>query len=121
MPASIEQTQEGIFLLTCTGDLTSAEYARVVRELWAHPAFAPGARVLWDLREGTLRWSKEEVRAQARFLEAERPKVETLVAVVVDSDVSFGLTRMIGGHIDGIPVEISPFSDFDAALAWLRN
>jgi len=99
------------------GPLTSADLTQYARLLADDPRFRPDFCQLCDLREVT------EVRVGAsgiREVAALNPfGAGARRAVVVGSDVVFGLARMYQMLTESSPDEVEIFRDLDEALRWL--
>ena len=97
--------------------LTGADLIRHARILAADPGFQPHFSQLCDMRDVT------EIRADAagiRELAALNPfGAGSRRALVVASDVVFGMARMYQILTEPSPDEFELFRDFDKALDWL--
>jgi len=99
------------------GVVTDRELLAHVRALTADPRFAPHFRQLADLRDGTdmqvtASTIREMVRLNPFWAGARR-------ALVVTSDVVFGMARMYQLLRDESPDELQIFRKVDDALQWL--
>lgn len=65
--------------------------------------------------------SPAEVRAVAEYLGPYRKRVRGRCAVVVGSDLHFGLSRMGSAFSDNVGVDAQVFRSVPEALAWLRG
>ena len=85
---------------------------------------APTRLALWDLRRSTVNEATtDELRdATSEFLRTARAQKQGgRAAIVVGSDATYGLMRMLITHaeLDGYAVELRPFREIAAARAWL--
>ena len=99
------------------GVVTDRDFLAHVRALTANPRFARGFRQLVDLRDVTdIQVTASTVREMVRLnpfgASAQR-------AVVVTSDVVFGMARMYQILSDESPDELQIFRKMDDALQWL--
>ena len=99
------------------GVVTDRDFLAHVRALTANPRFARGFRQLVDLRDVTdIQVTASTVREMVRLnpfgASAQR-------AVVVTSDVVFGMARMYQILSDESPDELQIFRKMDDALRWL--
>jgi hypothetical protein len=108
---------------TVTGDLKLFDVRRTLEDVYARPEFRPDAAALWDLREATGEVPTEDVRHLVDFVtkligDGDQGKV----AIVVASDLGFGLSRMyetiLGGQTRK-PMKV--FRDIDEANTWLDD
>src|SRR5262245_38716971 len=65
--------------------------------------------------------SPREVRHVAQYLGPYRKRTRGRVAVVVGSDLQFGLSRMGSAYSDSVGVDARGFRARDEALDWLRK
>lgn len=113
----------GIVVVTVETTLTSDHAIEIAEAVLRDPAFERGMNSLWDLRKADIgRIQAEDLRrigAHRRRIAPERGPHKT--ALLVDSDVSFGLARMYGALSERPPQSIEVFRDYRRALAWLEE
>ena len=118
MPTSYQL--DAVQRLVCSrswGVLTDAEVVDLYRRLAAEPEFEPTFRQLCDLREVTrLATSTPALRdlAQSSVFAAGARR-----AVVVGSDLDYGIARMFQTFCELAGAEVSVFRDRPSAVAWL--
>lgn len=84
------------------------------------PRFRPGMPILVDDRARTESPSAQEIRRMAHDSKAQPQPVEgSRCALLVASDLQFGLSRMYELMMEGGPMEVRVFRDEDEAVAWL--
>ncbi len=90
-------------------------FQRVSQEPW-FPAAS-----LTDVCQANAEIPSNEVRAIAALLRQLGPRLQRKpIAVLVGSDVAFGLVRMIGLLLDD-ELSVRPFRSRESAMAWLRE
>jgi hypothetical protein len=100
------------------GDVGLTDVAACIEDVQREPWFP--LPTLSDVREATASIPSGEVRAIAGLLRDFSPKLRGVpIAVVVASNVSYGLVRMLGLLVDDV-LTIRPFRDDASALEWLR-
>lgn len=113
-----------IVVFTWAGEFTLNEYYETMAELEASKAYHPDIDTIWDLREAdTQHLSIEDVRsiaANSRKLASQRKK-DWKVAIVANTDLTFGLARMYEAYANGINNRTKVFRDFEQAEAWVRE
>jgi hypothetical protein len=104
--------------------LTTIEmFKQAINELISSIDYPSNVNTLWDLRKLDFhpidRNFEEEIIALRREVDTKRGNVR--VAYVVNSDLSFGMTRMYGtlSQIKGIAQSIQVFRNLDDAKQWL--
>lgn len=106
------------------GDLTIADFLKAFDDALSDPAFRPGCNALVDVRRGSLLpvTSAGVDRTAAHVLSSmESRGRDYRAALVVASEVDFGVCRMYQAYGDHLPCEVLVFKDYEAALSWLAN
>lgn len=107
----------GLIQTVATGHVSPVEAAAHFRDVGNEPWFP--APSLADVRAASTDMSGEEVRQIANhFRQFKPPLRDTPIAVVVSSELAYGLVRMMGLLLDDVAV-IHPFRDIAAAMEWL--
>ena len=118
MPASyfLDQTRHAVFVRSW-GRLTDADVEGVVRALYSDIRFDDSYALLQDYRAITLfELSPGAVRIAASYIAAKR---HLRRAVVVGSDVVFGMTRMLQLFSDASPEHFTVYHDLESAMDWV--
>jgi len=123
MPLSFTiDTELRIVRITAEGESTVGEHATLSTEWTRHRDYRPEMPILIDNRLRTEPADKQHitefvnVAEQASFL----PK-GTRCAIVVSTDVQFGMTRMFASLSDERPLVTVPFRDIRSAEEWLTG
>lgn len=81
----------------------------------------PGYSILADYTEAVCDISYEEITAMVerrrKFYRAQRP---AKIAIIVRSDIMFGMARVYGGLIEPENIEVNVFRHRGDALMWLE-
>jgi hypothetical protein len=102
-----------------TGDVRPGAIEDHLRAICAEPWFPAPALVDTRLAEANI--SSAEIRAVVEVFRKLGPRFNhAAIAVIVGSDVAFGLVRMIELMLDDV-ITITPFRDTASALAWLAE
>ncbi len=114
---------DGVLRWALAGQFTGDDVRANRSAIRDDPGFRPGMPVLIDCREMRTLLPAEELRALAA--EMFRPPASASerwrYAVLVATDVGFGLARMYGAFVPDPAVDIRPFRDPEEALAWLLS
>ena len=113
---------KGIVWTTVTGELTLAEIRADMAQLAANPAYRPDLPGLVDMRGVTKFLTAEETAQLAEQLKSS-PKVVNRArrALLVGSELSFGMYRMFEALMSGGTVEYFVFRDEAEARAWVEE
>ena len=86
------------------------------------PDFDPGMNSLNDLRQVVHQADREFVMNIAHTIVGYSEKLKSgKVALVVSSDVVFGMMRMLQSYVGDAPLDIMVFKDIEEAEYWLES
>jgi hypothetical protein len=105
------------------GHFTKDEVSGYRDAVRSDPAYRPGLPALIDCRQTSTLLSTADLRALAEELKRPAPTASRpwRYAVLVSSDVAFGLARMFEAFVRDAPIDIRPFWDREEAVTWLRS
>lgn len=110
----------GCLLLRWTGRFGAAAFLRHWRSLAEGGALDGGGAILCDMRPVWMDVPAAEIRLlSGTALPAGAWPGRRQMAVVADSDLAFGMHRMVASHLEGPRLAIAVFRDVAAAGAWL--
>jgi hypothetical protein len=115
-------TKRGIVYTTVTGELTLKEVHADMEQMAADPLYRPTMPGLVDLRGVTRLLTTDEISQLAETIRSS-PKVvaQTRRALLVGSDLSFGMYRMFESLASGGSVDYRVFRDEAEARAWVEE
>lgn len=87
-----------------------------------HPDYRPGFVTIQDNRLAHVQFSGAELRRVADALQLRREELTETgrMALLLDSPLAWGITRMAGVIFEGVVGELRPFRDLAEAKAWLE-
>ena len=116
MPISFS-IKDRIGTFTNIGDVEMAQGIAVLEEGLTQMAKSDLTPVfLFDLSQSTENRSVEELQLIAATIHERLPNA--CMALLVTTDVSFGLSRMFGTFASSLNMEASVFRDRDECMAW---
>ncbi|RMH21210.1 MAG: hypothetical protein D6701_02760 [Gemmatimonadetes bacterium] len=106
---------------TASTTLTVADFIEVFEAALENPEFDPTYGRLWDVRPALDPLDGRQVRAiAAQYAARIEPRLTAgRSALLVGSDVYYGLSRMFAGLSEAARVEFRVFRDEAEAVAWL--
>jgi hypothetical protein len=114
--------EKGIVYITVTGPMTLAEVKEDLAQADAATSQRPEMPRLIDLRGATQFITSEEMAQFADFAKSGgRGGCRVRRALLVGSDLSFGMYRMFESFAAGSAVEYGVFRDENAARAWVEE
>jgi len=103
-----------------TGSVTTVELLKSFASILAHPDYRPGMKSLTDMREVAHFATSGDIRQIVHFMEGCQDQISGgRAALVVSTDVSFGMARMLQIMSQHLPIEICVFRDLEEACTWL--
>lgn len=113
---------DGITVFTVTGAIQAQAVVAEIAEFLAHE---PTRLVIWDIMQADLRHvtARDWRMIVDRIGPASAVRVNGRTAIISDSDVNFGMSRMLQSLAEGakFPVSISVFRTAEAAHRWLAE
>lgn len=122
MPMSYQiDTDRKLLLIRGSGRLTDAEMIACVDELREDPAVRPDLQTLSDMREIEVGFTPAGVEAMvAAMRSSANPRDGVKAAIVVGSEVAFGMGRMFQLRTDeDLDPRFRVFRSMQDALEWL--
>jgi len=122
MPFSFHfESETGIAIITCSGELRVSEAREGVSELWENPDW-DGKSAVWDFRTSQFLLTSPEIQNLADYvLSHQRATPPEKVAFVTERDVDFGLARVFEAFRHDARTAFRVFRDLDEALHWVRS
>jgi hypothetical protein len=113
--------ENNVLHLNLDGELTKDDVLGFRARVQADPSYWPGMPELVDCRGLSTLFSADDLRALAARMERPASPRPWRCAVLVSSDVVYGLARMYDAFVDAAPIEVRPFRDPAEATAWLTS
>ena len=102
-----------------SGEINVAEVEENLGRLIADPAYRPEYNALVDLSESPTLFTSEQIRSLADYVRHRMPMASSRRAVVVKTDVAFGLIRMYEAFTEDLPRSFRVFRSLKDAQEWL--
>jgi hypothetical protein len=122
MPVTFEVRPDGILEIRRTGELSSAQEdaSLVLRD--GDNRITPGMRVLVDSRKVVPADSCEVIKHLAAVARATAADLDCgALALLVSSDVGYGMARMYMALTEVKHPNTEVFRDYDEAVSWLKS
>jgi hypothetical protein len=102
------------------GRVSAAEVIESIDSVVNHPDFRPGMQSLNDLREVENTADADYVMRVAQAMVSHTDRLASAkIAVVVSTELIYGMLRMLQSYISETPLEVMLFKDLDEAVDWL--
>lgn len=112
-----------IVVMRGAGEYTVDDLKRTILQARGHPDCPPAPLMMFDLTDSASLGGRTaaDVKQMAAFLGRERERFGAKLAMVVASDVAYGLMRMGAAHAEAGGVHPAVFRDREAARGWLLD
>jgi hypothetical protein len=120
MPISYE-LEDQLLIIKTEGDIQPEDLQETFQKVFVDPAFEPGTKILvYDLDSVFVPTTKQ-IEAGAKNIESVMKKFASKMAIVVSSDVNYGMGRMMEIFCEQRGIDVKVFRDFDIAKNWLQG
>lgn len=115
--------ERGILLIEMIGVPTDAELLALAEGVAGNPEYPTPRRELVDLRgvETTEVSSTTLRRVTEVFQAADRNPAQSRIAIVAETNLAYGLSRVYQALRSRSPLRLEVFRDYEEALAWLTG
>ena len=115
-------TDANLLIVVLRGPVSDEDLLKYARHITEDPSISAGHNELIDLREvetGGEVTSPVLRRIASMFSEIDRTPEQTRVAMVANSDVAYGLSRMYQAFRSESPLDLRVFREVSEARSWL--
>lgn len=122
---SIEVTHDqskGILYISTGGDFTINEFIESLKSILSSPDYPPHINTIWDISQLSFNQIDSQFETSlVRILEQNPERASAMTAMVVDSNVGYGMARMFQSLYNqkDLPQRFSVFRNYADAEAWL--
>lgn len=113
-----------LVLFEINGEFTLAAYLEAMNEFQQSEHFRPGIHAIWDFRKLTgASIRDEDLRTIAEYQKkiASTRGPSWKAALVVASDLSYGLSKVFEAYSDTAPNQVMVFRNMKEAEAWILS
>jgi hypothetical protein len=126
MDWDIRIEEDGTYMsITGSGKFLAADFLHHIESVLFHPSWQPGISLLCDFRELNISHiTHEEIwqMVQTHRIHSDRLKeLPSPIAVVVSSQLAYGLIRMWELYAHDLYPESAAFLDMEEALEWIYS
>lgn len=110
-----------VLIIDQNGVTDPADIRQVLKQALADPRLAGGSHLLWDATEAPAQASADKMRSLIGGRWDRSSPLSNRIAMLVTTDLQYGLSRMFSAHADEAGYRVEVFCDKDDALQWLRS
>ena len=112
----------GVLFVTTEGTVTQAERIDAMRSWQSHPDYRPGLNTLCDFTGATSVPSMEEIKELVGLMQRQADVIgRKKLAIITARPITFGAARQFQTLLGSGPIEARPFTEREAAWAWLTE
>jgi 3,4-dihydroxy-2-butanone 4-phosphate synthase len=113
---------DGIVCVTITGEICLRTILAEISSVTSQPSYNPNLSALVDLRQATSHMTADEILTLTQSIKLQ-PKTPqgTRRALLVNSDLMYGLYRIFAAFSEGGPVHYRVFECEKEARQWLKG
>lgn len=112
---------DSIALITLSGTIHAETIINTLGELFGNSDYVSGCSI-WDFRKAEGESTFDEIRKIAKFAGEHRGKRPVgRVALIVSSELHFGLSRIYQVLTENLPFHLEIFKSFEQAREWVMS
>ena len=115
------ELDDQLLIIKTEGEFQPKDLEETFNKIFVDPAFKPGINILvYDLDSVFIPTSKQ-IETGAKSIENLMKKFSAKMAIVVSSDVNYGMGRMMEIFSEQRGVDVKVFKEFEPAKLWLKK
>ena len=120
MPISYE-LEDQILIIKTEGDFQPEDLQNTFNKVFSDPKFQPGIKILLHDLDSVFVPTTKQIQAGAKNIEEIMKKFAAKMAIVVSSDVNYGMGRMMEIFCEEREIDLKVFKEIDMAKMWLKE
>ncbi len=115
------EIKERLIIIRTEGNFEAADLKATFQKIFSDPDFKTGANILVHDLDSVFVPSTQEIEEGVRNVESIMKSFAARMAIVVSSDVNFGMGRMFEAISENRNINVRVFKDLDVAKKWLEE
>jgi hypothetical protein len=120
MPISYELDGQ-LLIINTKGDFQPEDLQNTFKKVFSDPDFKPGIKILIHDLDSVFVPTSKQIEAGAKNIEHIMKKFSAKMAIVVSSDVNYGMGRMMEILCEQRDIDMKVFKDLEVAKRWLKE
>jgi hypothetical protein len=115
------ELDDQILVIKTEGDFQPKDLQDIFEKIFSDLAFQPGLNILVHDLDSVFIPTSKQIEVGAKNIENLLKKFSTKMAIVVSSDVNYGMGRMMEIFSAQRGTDVKVFKEIDSAKAWLKT
>jgi predicted HAD superfamily phosphohydrolase YqeG len=120
MPITYE-LKDQLLTIRTQGDFEQTDLSKMIHEIFKDPVFEPGIKILVHDLDSVYIPTSQDIETGAKNMEQFMKKFSAKLALVVSSNVNFGMGRMLETYCESRDINVKVFKDLEKAHQWLEE
>lgn len=114
------ELDDQLLIITTEGNFQPEDLHAAFQNVFSDPHFRPGIKILVHDLDSLFVPTSKQLEAGAKNIEEIMKKFSTKMAIVVSSDVNYGMGRMMEIFCEQRDINLKVFKELELAKMWLR-
>ena len=115
------ELDEQLLIIKTEGDFQPKDLQETFKKVFSNPEFKSGINILVHDLDSVFIPTSKQIESGAKTVEEIMKKFSAKMAIVVSSDVNYGMGRMMEIFCEQRGVDVKVFKELEAAKMWLRK
>jgi len=113
--------EDQLLIITTEGDFQPQDLQATFKQVFSDPDFKPGIKILVHDLDSVFVPTPQQIETGAKNIEEIIKKFSTKMAIVVSSDVNYGMGRMMEIFCEQRDMDVRVFKELENAKIWLEE
>lgn len=113
------ELDDQILIIKTEGDFQPEDLQETFKKVFSDPKFKSGAKILIHDLDSVFVPTSKQIEAGAKNIEEIMHKFSAKMAIVVSSDVNYGMGRMMEIFCEQRNIDMKVFKEIEMAKRWL--
>ena len=115
------ELDDQLLIIKTEGDFQPEDLQATFEKVFSDPDFKPGTKILVHDLDSVFVPTSQQIKAGAKNIEEIMKKFSTKMAIVVSSDVNYGMGRMMEIFCEQRDINVKVFKELERAKIWLTE
>lgn len=115
------ELEDQILIIKTEGDFHPEDLQSTFQKVFADPDFRTGIKILVHDLDSVFVPTSKQIEAGAKNIEEIMKKFSAKMAIVVSSDVNYGMGRMMEIFCEQRGIDMKVFKELEVAKMWLND
>jgi len=115
------ELDDQLLIITTEGDFQPKDLQTTFQQVFVDPEFKPGIKILVHDLDSVFVPTSKQIETGAKNIEDIMKKFSAKMAIVVSSDVNYGMGRMMEIFCEQRGIDVKVFKEISTAKMWLKE